>query len=361
MKPLKPLTIVLVALCLLLGCLLSGCSGEEPQGKQDSGPREKVDGESVSVDVNSLAPAFAARTLDGSQASLRDYVGNNVILLEFWSIFCKSCIEEMPHIMELHNRYGDKGLAVLSINTDIFSDARIYKALEKAGVVFEYPVLRDTRQQIVKDYNVEVLPVTVIIDRSGWIRLYQEGYRPGDEKTFANTIERLLSDEGSEEIILASKEGKTAFAPDSVELVQPGKRLGQPLSLESLSGKKVTIGDGSSTVLFFWSLYCRPCREEFPHMYELAEKYPKDKLQIVSVNVDNRRLAGRVEKFVAPYPEMECIPDWPGQSDTTLANMLGVGVTPTMIVFDAAGKVLYTGEGKIEPAKIGQILDETLK
>ena len=255
MKLFRTLTLIFIVCCLLLGC-----SSEEPPTAGEEGIKEKVDGASVSVNVNSRAPAFAARTLDGDEASLRDYVGNSVILLEFWSIFCKSCIEEMPHIMELHNKYSDQGLAVLSINTDIFSDARIYKALEKAGIEFSYPILRDIKQQIVKDYNVEVLPVTVIIDRSGWIRLYQEGYRAGDEETFANTIEKLLSDEGSEDIILASKEGKTTFAPESVKLVEVGKRLGQPLGVESLTGKKITIGDGTSTVLFFWSLYCQPCR-----------------------------------------------------------------------------------------------------
>ena len=86
----------LLALCLALSCQSE--PSEDPTGEQRGGLREKTTGESVAVEVNSRAPAFAAKALGGGTARLSDFIGNHVVLVEFWSIFCKSCIEEMPAI-----------------------------------------------------------------------------------------------------------------------------------------------------------------------------------------------------------------------------------------------------------------------
>jgi peroxiredoxin len=135
----------------LLATLMVGCG----PCSVASGPKEKTSGESVVVEVNSKAPAFAAQSLDGKTVRLADYVGRRVVLLEFWSVFCKSCIEEMPRIEALYRTYGPSGLAVLSINTDVFSPARVASALKKAGIYPSYPVVRDPRQEVVGAYGVE--------------------------------------------------------------------------------------------------------------------------------------------------------------------------------------------------------------
>lgn len=346
-------------LALLLAIALAACSSDKSQEPQSGGLKEKTSGESVAVEVNSRAPAIAARTLDGGEVSLADYVGTHVVLLEFWSIFCKSCIEEMPHVMELRERYREEGFEVLSINTDIFSDARILGALEKAGVEIDYPVLRDTRQEITKEYNVEILPVTVIIDRSGWIRLYQEGYRPGDEERFEELVVDLLrGGEDEEDVALAPSGGVTSFAAGD-GLVTEGE-LGEPLPIKALEGEELVVGDGTGTAFFFWSLYCAPCREEFPLMQELGERYRARGMEIVSVNVDSERLDKRVRKFISKYPGLPCVPDWDLPGELSLSKLFGVGATPTLVVLDAAGAVTFSAEGHVKPDKLRGELEKAL-
>ena len=140
----------LVLLAVLVGA--SGCSSTPDA----SSLQERTSGDSVVVEVNSKAPAFAARTLDGGTVRLAEYVGSHVVLLEFWSIFCKSCIEEMPHIEALHEKYAADGLAVFSVNTDVFSTKRIASFMEKAGIHPPYPILRDQRQAVAGAFGVGV-------------------------------------------------------------------------------------------------------------------------------------------------------------------------------------------------------------
>jgi peroxiredoxin len=339
----------LSCLLLLLPVLLCSTCAKEEASQEGEGLREKTAGESVTVEVNSLAPAFAATKLGGGEVRLSDYVGNQVIVLEFWSIFCKSCLEEMPKIHDLYKKYADQGLAVLSINTDVFSDGRVKSVLDKAGIQYEYPVLRDTRQALAKAYNVELLPVTVIIDRSGWIRLYQEGYRPGDEEKFEDLIQKLLNAEKKEDVTLASKGGVTSFAPASgTQLIKEGTNIPQGVSKTPLDGPAVGIGSGKATALFFWSLYCRPCRAEFPNIEELHRKFAARGIQVCSVNVDSERFAPRVRKFLEPYPNAPCLRDWPEVKEAMLARMLGVSATPAVVVIDEKGRVMLAVQGHVD-------------
>ncbi|GEM_PF-534354 len=319
--------------------VLGGCSAPSHEG-----PQEKTGGESVTVEVNALAPAFAGKTLDGGVVRLADYMGSRVVLLEFWSIFCKSCLEEMPHIEDLYRRYQDRGLAVLSVNTDVFSAQRIRRFLKKTGIRPPYPVVLDARQEVAKAYGVEVLPVTVIVDRSGWIRLYQEGYRPGDEDRFERVVRRYLGRRGETDVTLAPRGGMTAFAPVGARLVEVGTRV-EPLRGTALEGGEVTIGPGSAHFLFFWSLYCRPCRSEFGSLWDLARRYQERGVRFYSVNVDTPALGHRIRRFLQGRGSPPCLADWEGKG---VARALGVRATPTVVVLDREGRVVHASAGKVD-------------
>jgi thiol-disulfide isomerase/thioredoxin len=312
-----------------------------------SGPREKTSGESVAVEVHSKAPAFAAKTLDGGSVRLADYVGRKVILLEFWSIFCKSCIEEMPHIEDLHRKYGSRDLAVLSINTDVFSSKKVASFLKKANIDPPYPIVRDTRQEIVEAYGVELLPITVIIDREGWIRLYQEGYRPGDERRFESTVRRLLRKGEGQDVTLATHGGVTTFAPSGVNLAAEGDRVTE-LRANTVAGREVVVGGDRPHLLFFWSLYCKPCREDFPTLAELARRYGDAGLAVYAVNVDSKRLSQRVARFLEAYEDVPCLLDDPEQADGDITRAVGVRATPTVLLLDAEGTVAYAESGSVD-------------
>ncbi len=55
-----------------------------------------------------------------------------------------------------------------------------------------FPILYDRDSKVSKLYDVEGMPSTVIIDRSGKLRKLHRGYKPGDENEYLDSIRALI-------------------------------------------------------------------------------------------------------------------------------------------------------------------------
>jgi len=65
----------------------------------------------------SLAPDFSLPDLTGRKLDLSSYRGK-VVLLDFWATWCDPCRDEIPHFVELQNRYGGQGLQIIGVSMD---------------------------------------------------------------------------------------------------------------------------------------------------------------------------------------------------------------------------------------------------
>jgi peroxiredoxin len=62
--------------------------------------------------------------------------------------------------------------------------------IEELGVNF--PILFDARKEVSKLYEVDAMPVTVLVDREGNVRHVHHGYKPGYEDKYLDQIRSLL-------------------------------------------------------------------------------------------------------------------------------------------------------------------------
>lgn len=64
------------------------------------------------------APDITVTTLDGKSIQLADLRGK-IVLLDFWATWCGPCVEEVPHLVELHKELaGNDNLVMLSVSLD---------------------------------------------------------------------------------------------------------------------------------------------------------------------------------------------------------------------------------------------------
>lgn len=111
-----------------------------------------------------------AQTFAGKEVRLSDYVGKKkLILLDFWASWCIPCIQEVPLLKTLQEKYGDRGLQIVGVSVD--SDRKKWQeALDKhqpAGI--QISELKGWESASRADYGVQAIPFTVLIDSSGKI------------------------------------------------------------------------------------------------------------------------------------------------------------------------------------------------
>lgn len=97
---------------------------------------------------------------------------------------------------------------------------------------------------------------------------------------------------------------------------------------------------GSVVYLDFWASWCVPCRQSFPWMAALRQKYDSLGLQIVTVNLDNDHAAAT--KFLSELKSpLKVVYDSTG----SLAKVYNLEAMPTSFVYDRTGKLRATNRG----------------
>lgn len=117
--------------------------------------------------VGKQAPDFVLNTPEGEQVSLESLKGSYV-LLDFWASWCAPCRVENKKVKVLYETLKDQGFKVVSISMD---DKK--ELWEKAIKTDEIPWINLSdlkgfgKSEIQENYNVEVLPTTLLLDPKG--------------------------------------------------------------------------------------------------------------------------------------------------------------------------------------------------
>jgi len=138
--------------------------------------------------VGKEAPDFALRGLDGRNLRLSEFRGQ-VVLVNFWARWAGDSRQEMSALDRINITYQRAGLVVLGVSVD--EDLR--RAREFAAAMgVSYPILFDSGSEIGKDYLLQKMPVTILVDRAGVVRYSIVGFKRGDERIFLDQIRELL-------------------------------------------------------------------------------------------------------------------------------------------------------------------------
>ncbi|MFO1422943.1 MAG: TlpA disulfide reductase family protein [Candidatus Competibacteraceae bacterium] len=134
------------------------------------------------------APPLVGQTLDGHALTLEQLRGKPV-LVTFWATTCPSCIEEMPHLIELYRELNPKGLEIIGVAMAYDPPEQVRTLVRQRQI--PYPIVLDTQAQIAREFdNVRLTPTTVLISPDGHIVHYRLGLL--DLPKLRKTIQEML-------------------------------------------------------------------------------------------------------------------------------------------------------------------------
>ena len=113
------------------------------------------------INLGDKAPAFINETewLRGEAPDL----GNEIIIIELWTISCSSCKQEIIHLTDLQKFYGDR-INIVSLNSDPISILKKFIDMNNDKIGF---TVGHVSKEVMSKYSVGVVPHSFIIDKEG--------------------------------------------------------------------------------------------------------------------------------------------------------------------------------------------------
>lgn len=116
-------------------------------------------------------------------------LNGKVVYVDFWASWCKPCKKSFPWLNEMQKKYEKQGLVVLGINLDEDkSQAEAFLKKVPAGFKIAY----DPEGKSAKDFHVQGMPSSYLVDREGYVVNRHVGFREKDAEALEQHILELL-------------------------------------------------------------------------------------------------------------------------------------------------------------------------
>jgi peroxiredoxin len=134
------------------------------------------------------APDFSLPQLNGEPLTLSAFRGK-VVLLDFWATWCAPCREETPHLVDLQNKYGSRGLQIIGVSMDDGPEPvrDFYRDLK-----MNYPVVMGNAKTGELYGGVLGLPIAFLIGKDG--RIHSKHIGETNIAVFEKEVVQLLEE-----------------------------------------------------------------------------------------------------------------------------------------------------------------------
>ena len=136
------------------------------------------------------APDFALHAIAGGNVRLSEHRGD-VVILSFWGSRCTPCRAQLAALNRTLGTYRSAGLQVYGINVD---DDQSRALAFAHGEAVTFPLLLDPEKAVSRTYQVDNLPMTLLIDRNGVVRNVFRDYNAKSESLYLQQLRALLNE-----------------------------------------------------------------------------------------------------------------------------------------------------------------------
>jgi len=136
------------------------------------------------------APDFALRAFAGPNVRLSEHIGQ-VVVISFWGAGCDACRGQLEALQQDFSRYQRQGLRVFGVEV---ADDPLAATRFAGGTRVTFPLLRDPKKTVARLYDVDNLPMTVLIDRDGKIRQVVRDFNETSRRACEDELRTLLAE-----------------------------------------------------------------------------------------------------------------------------------------------------------------------
>ena len=139
---------------IFLGCQSKTSPKQEPQ----------------SPNTENILPDFKMNHIGGGSISVRDEISKHKItVIDFWASWFGPCMQEAPYMVDLYNKYSDKGLGIIGISLD--KDEQSWKnAVKRMHMNWTHiSDLQGWNNAAAQMLGITSIPFTIVVNREGAI------------------------------------------------------------------------------------------------------------------------------------------------------------------------------------------------
>ena len=338
------------------------------------------------LEIGDRAPDFSLPGVDGKTYSLADFAESKLLAIIFTCNHCPTAQAYEQRIIQLHQDYKDKGVALVAISPNDpkavrldelgyseYSDSLEEMKLAAKDRGFTFPYLYDGETQRTSlAYGVLATPQVYLFDRDRKLR-YVGRIDDSDVKTVSshdarNAIDAMLAGKPvpvEKTRVLGCSTKWSDKRPDAVKWME--RADAEPVDLKPIDetdlARLARNETGNLLVVNLWATWCGPCVAELPDFVTMHRMYRKRNFQMVSISLDQAEqkdaaLAVLKENHASMTNYISAI-----ASPDRFAEILDKewrGPLPHTILIAPGGKIIYRHSNAINPIEVRKAIVDFL-
>jgi peroxiredoxin len=330
------------------------------------------------LEIGATAPNFALPGVDGKTHRLQDFAKAKVLMVIFHCNHCPTAQAYEERIVQLHQDYQDRGVAVVVISPndpqavrldelgytdlgDSFEDMKV-RARDRN---FRFPYLYDGEtQETSAIFGVLATPHAFIFDEQRKLR-YVGRIDDSDVKAVKshdarNAIDALLAGqpvpvEKTRVFGCSTKwSDKRESARQSLETWNKEPVDLKPVNEQAL--KQLLAKESPNYRLInVWATWCAPCIAELPKFVEMNRMYRRRKFELITISADEPSAKADALKVLKQNHVSSANYLFDEEDRDKLFDLIDEkweGAIPYTVLLAPDGKVVYRKHGEIDPLAV---------
>jgi len=114
--------------------------------------------------AQSASVEFSLKDLHGKTHTIEKYAGKWVVV-NYWATWCPPCLDEIPELVEFHDKHKDKDAVVLGVDFEEVDDKYLRRFVDENFI--SYPILKSRPSSRTPFGMIHGLPTTFLISPDG--------------------------------------------------------------------------------------------------------------------------------------------------------------------------------------------------